>query len=48
LKVTDHSEELDINGKMWTGFMWLRKGISGGFFEYGNKLSGFHKWWEIY
>jgi len=29
-----------IRWKIWTGFNWLRIGISGGCCEHGNELSG--------
>jgi hypothetical protein len=30
----------EIDGKVWTGFVWLRTGTSGGLCEHGNKHLG--------
>jgi hypothetical protein len=49
------SEDLDVDGKIiewilgkqggkvWTEFIWLKLGTSGGSYEYSNELTGYIK-----
>ena len=39
----NHVEALGIDGRMWTGLIWLRLGQGAGSCEHGNQPWGFHK-----
>jgi hypothetical protein len=31
---------MEEDGRMWTGFIWLRAGTGGGYCQHGDELSG--------
>jgi hypothetical protein len=38
---------MDLKEVVWTGLIWLRKGRSGGYCEYGNGQLNSVKWGKV-